>query len=193
MKETYIKEQNKKSKKDEINARTIKYHSPIPDDKSIDRRKKIRYIEKHYKKVWKILKKRPIEFFDGIPISFKGNGSVYLHFNDKLKYEFYVSELRNSRIGYGFWLETDKYSVAPDLYEVESTYKSYVKNEQINQIYNIFSTILERERLNTDNTEFEVLLRKYLDLSEEISMGFVNPEREKLLEDLFYKIQHWKP
>ncbi|MHA1475091.1 MAG: hypothetical protein ACTSPA_14770 [Promethearchaeota archaeon] len=198
MKKTYIKEQDKnaknlKSKVEEIKGTTIVYPSPISDSASIIRRKKIRYIEKHYKDVWKVINTQPIEFFDEILISFKGNGSVYLHFNEKLKYEFYVSDLRNSRIGFGFWLETDRYSVAPDLYEVEQTFKSYVKNEQIDQIYNIFASILERERLSRNNTGFEYLLKKYLDLSEEISMGFVNPQREKLLEELFNKIQNWTP
>lgn len=198
MDETYIKEQDKdaknsKSKIEEIKGTTIVYPSPILDGNSIVRRKKIRYIEKHYKDVWKVIKKRPIEFFDEILISFKGNGSVYLHFSEKLKYEFYVSDLRNSRIGFGFWLETDRYSVAPDLYEIEPTYKSYVKNEQIDQIYDIFVSILEHEKLSKDNTGFEYLLRKYLDLAEEISMGFVNPQREKLLDELFHKIQQWTP
>jgi hypothetical protein len=192
MKKTYISKKTK-SKVEEIKGTTIVYPSPIPDGKSIIRRKKIRYIEKHYKDVWKIINKQPIEFFDDILISFKGNGSVYLHFSEKLKYEFYVSDLRNSRIGFGFWLETERYSVAPDLYEVESSYKSYVKNEQVDQIYDIFVSILERERLSKDNAGFEYLLRRYLDLAEEINMGFVNPQREKLLEELFEKIQNWTP
>ena len=198
MKKTYIKEQDKKvknlkSKAEEIKGTTIVYPSPIPDGNSIIRRKKIRYIEKHYKDVWKVIKTRPIEFFDEILISFKGDGSVYLHFSEKLKYEFYVSDLRNSRIGFGFWLETDRYSVAPDLYEIEPTYKSYIKNEQIDQIYDIFVSILEHEKLSRDNSGFEYLLKKYLDLAEEINMGFVNPQREKLLEELFHKIQQWTP
>jgi len=198
MKKTYNKKQDKdaqnlESKAKEIKGSTILYPSPIPEDSTIIRRKKIRYIEKHYKDVWKVLNTQPIEFFDEILISFKGNGSIYLHFNDKLKYEFYVSDHRNSRIGYGFWLETDRYSVAPDLYEVEPSYKSYVENEQVDQIYDIFVSILERERLSRDNAGFEYLLKKYLDLSDEISMGFVNPQREKLLKELFHKIQNWKP
>ena len=185
--------QNSESKADEIKGTTILFPSPIPEDSTMIRRKKIRYIEKHYKDVWKVIKSQPIEFFDDVLISFKGNGSVYLHFSEKLKYEFYVSDLRNSRIGFGFWLETDRYSVAPDLYEIEPTYNSYDKNEQVDQIYDIFTSILEHERLSRDNTGFEYLLKKYLDLAEEIKMGFVNPQREKLLEELFHKIQHWTP